>query len=200
MAPSKCPGWELMDSGRLSRSPNPCPHSDYAYVLLLGCFRARSVGAETVSFTMNLHMRAVFFVIHEFVPESGRFRLRSGTRACSAGAHHAACMVVSAGDADLARMVAGLPAGAGGAGPSAIVCGPGMCQWGIGAAADGASAWQQGWAGRFCLQAGDRAVGCNGTQAMCAMKPYFGMAAATIMLANSIRSSACLLITSATIL
>ena len=86
-------------------------------------------------------MRAVFFVIHEFVPGSGRFRLRSGTRACSAGAHHAACMVVGAEDADLAGMVAGLPAGAGGAGPSCLRpwhvqvgdrCG---CRWRIGLAA-----------------------------------------------------------------
>ena len=188
-----------MDSGRLSRSPNPCPHSDYAYALLLGCFRARSVGAETVSFTMNLHiLRAVFFVIHEFAPESGRFRLRSGTRACSAGAHHAACMVVSAGDADLAGMVAGLPAGAGGAGPSCLrpwhvpvgeQCG---CRWRIGLAAG---------LGGPVLPAGRRPrCGLQWDTGNVRYETLSCIAAATIMLANSIRSLACLLITSATLL
>ena len=144
-------------------------------------------------------MRTVFFVIHEFVPESGRFRFRSGTRACSAGAHHAACMVVSAGEADLANgcwfssrggwcgafsyLSAALARASGGSVRLQMAHRPGS---------------RAGRVGSVCRQVIVLWTAMGHKQ--CALvKLYFGMAAAT-MLANSIRSSACLLITSATVL
>ena len=123
-------------------------------------------------------MRAVFFVMHEFVPGSGRFHQLWSSQGHGqpvfddAGyrVNHAAHVVVGAGDADLGGNGRLLPtgaggaarphccvrfrlrwpggrgpalAGAGGAGPSGIVCGPGAYQWrlmSISVAIDGASA------------------------------------------------------------